>query len=104
VLGVLKNPCYAGAYVHGRYTSRRSLEPDGTVHTSLIELPRPQWPVLICDHHEGYLTWSDYLTNETKLAADPKIKSGTGERNHRLGLLNLLSRDGEAAVRPRALG
>ena len=28
--------------------------------------------------------------------ADPKIKSGTGERNHRLGLLNLLSRDGEA--------
>ena len=23
VLGVLKNPCYAGAYVHGRYSSRR---------------------------------------------------------------------------------
>ena len=44
VLGVLKNPCYAGAYVHGRYTSRRSVEPDGTVRTSLIELPRAQWP------------------------------------------------------------
>ena len=27
VLGVLKNPCYAGAYVHGRYTSRRRVDP-----------------------------------------------------------------------------
>src|SRR6476646_3562963 len=25
VLGVLKNPCYAGAYVHGRYTARRAV-------------------------------------------------------------------------------
>ena len=40
VLGVLKNPCYAGAYVHGRYTSRRRVDPDGTVHTGLIERPR----------------------------------------------------------------
>jgi hypothetical protein len=30
------------------------------------------------------------------LVPDPKIKSGTDERNHRLGLLNLLSRDGES--------
>ena len=27
VLGVLKNPGYAGAYVHGRYTSRRTVDP-----------------------------------------------------------------------------
>jgi TIR domain/AAA ATPase domain len=27
---------------------------------------------------------------------DPKIKSGTGERNHRLGLIDLPSRDGES--------
>jgi hypothetical protein len=38
VLGALKNPCYAGAYVHGRYTSRRSVEPDGTVRTSLVDI------------------------------------------------------------------
>ena len=40
VLGVLKNPCYAGAYVHGRYASRRRVDPDGTVHTGLVERPR----------------------------------------------------------------
>src|SRR5262245_21194321 len=70
VLGVLKNPCYAGAYVHGRYTSCRSVNPDGTVRTSLIERPRAEWPVLIQDHHEGYLSWAEYLANEAKLAAN----------------------------------
>ena len=30
VLGVLNNPCYAGAYVFGRYTARRTVDPDGT--------------------------------------------------------------------------
>src|SRR5207249_10888753 len=59
VLGVLKNPCYAGAYVHGRYTSRRRVDPDGAVHTGLVERPRREWPVLIHDHHESYIRWAD---------------------------------------------
>src|SRR6266704_6723260 len=46
VLGVLKNPCYAGAYVHGRYTSRRTVDPGGTVRTTIAERPRTEWPVL----------------------------------------------------------
>jgi len=70
VLGVLKNPVYAGAYVFGRYTSRRTLSDDGAVHTTLIERPRSQWPVLIKDHHEGYLSWAGYLANEAKLTAN----------------------------------
>jgi DNA invertase Pin-like site-specific DNA recombinase len=82
VLGVLKNPCYAGAYVHGRYTSRRTVEPDGTVRTSLIERPRTEWPVLIHDHHEGYLSWVDYLAHETKLAAN---RTNAGARPPREG-------------------
>jgi hypothetical protein len=40
VLGILKNPCYAGAYVHGRYTSRRAVDPDGIVRSSLVERPK----------------------------------------------------------------
>jgi excisionase family DNA binding protein len=82
VLGVLKNPCYAGAYVHGRYTSRRTVDPDGTVHTGLIERPRAEWPVLIHDHHDGYLTWADYLANEAKLAAN---RTNAGARPPREG-------------------
>ena len=82
VLGVLKNPGYAGAYVHGRYTSRRTVDPGGTVHTTITERPRAEWPVLIKDHHEGYITWADYLANEAKLAAN---RTNAGARPPREG-------------------
>ena len=82
VLGVLKNPCYAGAYVHGRYTSRRTVDPDGTVHTAITEQPRAEWPVLIHDHHEAYIAWADYLANEARLAAN---RTNDGARPPREG-------------------
>jgi excisionase family DNA binding protein len=82
VVGILKNPCYAGAYVHGRYASHRTVDPDGTVHTGLFERPRAEWPVLINDHHAGYITWGDYLANEAKLAAN---RTNTGARPPREG-------------------
>ena len=70
VLGILKNPGYAGAYVFGRYASHRTVDPSGMVHTAMTERPRAEWPVLIKDHHEGYITWADYLANEARLAAN----------------------------------
>jgi DNA invertase Pin-like site-specific DNA recombinase len=82
VLGILKNPCYAGAYVHGRYTSRRTVDPDGTVHAGLVERPRTEWPVLITEHHDGYLGWADYLANEARLACN---RTNAGARPPREG-------------------
>src|SRR5512140_1387700 len=70
VLGMLKNPGYAGAYVFGRYASHRTVDPSGTVYTAIAERPRAEWPVLIKDHHEGYIAWADYLANEARLAAN----------------------------------
>jgi DNA invertase Pin-like site-specific DNA recombinase len=70
VLGILANPAYAGTYVFGRYHSRRVVEPDGTVRTKLIELPRDEWPVVIHGHHPGYISWDDYLANQARLAAN----------------------------------
>ncbi len=70
VLGILANPSYAGTYVFGRYHSRRVVEPDATVRTMTVELPREEWPVVIHDHHRGYITWDDYLANHARLAAN----------------------------------
>jgi len=70
VLGVLSNPCYAGAYVFGRYRSRRVVRPDGTIVTKTSELPRSDWAVLIQAHHPSYITWEAYLANEQRLAAN----------------------------------
>ena len=70
VLAVLANPCYAGAYVFGRYRSRRTVRPDGRITTTITELPRAEWPVVIHDHHPGYISWDQYLANERRLAAN----------------------------------
>ena len=81
-LGVLRNPCYAGAYVFGRYRSRRLVRPDGTITTTVTELPRSEWPVVIKGHHPGFISWEQYLANERRLAAND---THTGQRPPREG-------------------
>src|SRR5437764_9334113 len=46
VLGVLKKPFYAGAYVHGMYSSRRNVVPDGTDSTALAGRTCTERPML----------------------------------------------------------
>ncbi|MHB1920099.1 MAG: recombinase family protein [Acidimicrobiales bacterium] len=70
VLGILSNPAYAGAYVYGRYHSTRTVSPEGKISTKVVELPREEWPIVIYDHHEGYLSFDDYLANAARLAAN----------------------------------
>ena len=82
-LGVLRNPCYAGTYVYGRYVTRRTVRPDGTVHTHIALRPREQWPVVLHGHHEGYITWDEYVAIEAKLKAN---RTHDGARPVREGL------------------
>lgn len=66
-LAVLKNPSYAGTYVYGRYHYEKSLSPDGTLRTKMIKRPQKDWQVTIHEHHSGYITWNDFLENQTRL-------------------------------------
>jgi len=70
VLQLLANPSYAGAYVFGRFRSRRAVDPDGTIRIKSAELPREQWQVLIRDHHPAYITWETFLANTKRLTAN----------------------------------
>lgn len=70
VLGVLSNPSYAGTYVFGRRHSSRVVSPDGVISSKTVELERKDWPVVIYDHHQGYISWDDYLANQARLAAN----------------------------------
>src|SRR5438445_336839 len=83
VLGILANPAYAGAYVFGRYRSRRTLTPDGTIRTKLISVPLPEWAVLIRDHHPGYINWETYLANRERLTAHCTHHGARPEREGR---------------------
>jgi DNA invertase Pin-like site-specific DNA recombinase len=82
VLAILSNPVYAGAYVFGRFRSRRTVNPDGSVRTRTVELPRAEWAVCLPDHHPGYISWEQFCANEAKLAAN---RTNAGARPPREG-------------------
>ena len=67
VLGVLKNPSYAGTYVYGRYRSKKIISTEGSISSKIELAPISEWQVLIQGHHEGYISWEDYLHNLTLL-------------------------------------
>ena len=67
VLCVLKNPSYAGAYVHGRYQSVKEIAPDGALCSKSKEMPMSAWTVLIKDHHEAYISWDEFMHNKDVL-------------------------------------
>ncbi len=83
VLCVLSNPSYAGTYVFGRYHSSRVVSPGGVISTKTVKLDRKDWPVVIYDHHQGYISWDDYLANQSRLAANT---TNAGARPPREGL------------------
>ena len=67
VFAILKNPAYAGAYVHGRYQTVKEIAPDGTFLSRITKAPMESWVVLIRDHHEGYISWEAFMRNREKL-------------------------------------
>ena len=68
VLGLVKNPSYAGVYVYGRFQYRRELTPDGEIRSRMQAVPRDEWQVLLKNHHEGYIAGDEYLANQARLA------------------------------------
>src|SRR5215469_11538144 len=67
VLGLLKNPSYAGRYVFGRYRYGREISPEGKVHHRKHAVAIPDWRVSLQDHHPGYIGWEEFLHNQERL-------------------------------------
>jgi DNA invertase Pin-like site-specific DNA recombinase len=67
VLNILKNPSYAGMYVYGRYQYRRQISPTGEVHKKPCAVPMADWRVSLQEHHEGYISWEEFLKNQERL-------------------------------------
>jgi DNA invertase Pin-like site-specific DNA recombinase len=92
VISVLKNPFYAGAYAYGKSEKRTELV-DGHVRKSYGHgKPLEQYEVLLKDHHEGYIEWTEFDRNQALLAANTfgragGVKSGRGGRALLAGLL-----------------
>jgi hypothetical protein len=93
VISVLKNPFYAGTYAYGKSEKRTEIV-DGHLRKSYgHHKPLEQWEVLLKDHHEGYIGWTEFERNQALLAANAYgkaggVKSGRGGRALLAGLLS----------------
>jgi DNA invertase Pin-like site-specific DNA recombinase len=67
---VLTNPVYAGAYVYGRCRHEVVLDASGARRKRVRKLPQSEWPVLIPNHHKGYIDWNTYEANRARIAAN----------------------------------
>jgi DNA invertase Pin-like site-specific DNA recombinase len=67
VLGILKNPSYAGRYVFGRYQYRREINSAGEVQKRMHAVTMADWRVSLQEHHDGYITWEEFLENQERL-------------------------------------
>jgi DNA invertase Pin-like site-specific DNA recombinase len=68
VHNILTNPIYAGAYAFGRTTSRVSVENGRKRIRRGVHRPMAEWDVLIKDHHEPYVTWEEFESNQRVIA------------------------------------
>lgn len=93
VHSVLKNPMYAGAYTYGRSKVTAKLDHSGRRILRQIRRKREDWAVLIRDHHEGYIDWDTYQSNQMLIAQNENAKGaavrGSVKRGHAL-LVGLL--------------
>src|SRR4051794_15098905 len=92
VISILKNPFYAGAYAYGKSQKRTALIERHARTTYKHRKPFDQWEIIIKEHHEGYIDWSEFERNQKLLAANAYgkaggVKSGRGGRSLLPGLL-----------------
>jgi DNA invertase Pin-like site-specific DNA recombinase len=58
LLGILKNPAYAGAFVYGRTRSCQATYSSGKVMT--VRRPMSEWKIVVRDRYPAYLDWESF--------------------------------------------
>src|SRR5215471_10761211 len=71
---VLPNPVYAGAYVYGRNRSEQYVDEQGVVRKRSRRLPMKEWPVLIQEHHVGFLDWPAFQANQERIRSNARAE------------------------------
>ena len=82
---ILTNPIYAGAYAFGRTASRVSISDGRKKIVRGFRRNRSDWDVLINDHHDGYIAWSEFERNQRLIADNANGKSFMGKGAIRRG-------------------
>jgi hypothetical protein len=71
---MLRNPIYAGAYAYGRTKTVARVEQGRQRNLKGQRVEQPDWPILIRDHHDGYIGWDEYECNQRQIAHNANMK------------------------------
>lgn len=85
VLQVLQHPMYAGAYVFGRTMTRTHVVDGRAKTTAGHERPQAAWPVLLRDHHPGYITWAEFEEHQQMIAENAHMQQRAARKSARGG-------------------
>jgi len=98
---VLTNPVYAGAYIYGRSRHERYVDEQGRLRRRTRHLPMAEWSVLLPEHHLGYIDWSTFQANQTRIDANvhPQPHQAGGAVREGAALLQGLARCGKCGRR-----
>ena len=92
---MLANPVYAGAYVWGRSITRVDLAGGSKRIARELRSNPEDWPILIVDHHDGYISWEEYERNQRMIADNAgSLPSARRAVRHGSGILAGLLRCG----------
>ncbi len=69
---ILTHPVYAGAYVYGKTRQEHYINEQGEPRKRTRKLPRDQWAVLLTEHHEGFIDWQTFETNQARIAMNTR--------------------------------
>ena len=101
VHSILTNPIYAGAYAYGRSKTVRRLEAGQKRVVRQLRRRREEWSILILNHHEGYIDWEVYESNQRMIADNENARGGAvrGAIKHGHALLPLPESRSSVSVR-----
>jgi hypothetical protein len=54
-------------YVFGRYQYHQTISTTGEIQTKMHAVAMPEWRVQLKQHHEGYISWEEFLENRQRL-------------------------------------
>jgi hypothetical protein len=72
---VLTNPVYASAYTYGKSHRERYVDDQGRLRQRSRLLPMAEWPVLLPEHHLGYIDWATCQANQARIDANVHLGS-----------------------------
>jgi DNA invertase Pin-like site-specific DNA recombinase len=85
VLSFLQHPIYAGAYVFGRKATITKVVEGRARKISGQKKPLDKWSVLIRGHHDGYISWDEFMKNLSMLSENAYMQKRADRKSARGG-------------------